>query len=394
MPTITREALYDEVWTDAVRTVAARYGISDVGLKKRCAAADIPVPERGYWAKLAAGKKVTRTPLPPRSPGAPDSVTFGKEAYHWNADPEVRLAEPVPEIPLFPEPIESVRARVERRVTKIPYVRDLASPWGSIRKLLEADEARREKQRTSKYPSPWDDPLFDSGFERRRLRVLNSLALGLAKAGAKLEISGKVARDLSVLVGSTRLGLTLDHPKAKPTRHGEWEARPGREDDLRLRIGGQEGRAEGYRAVWEDGAGSKLEAELTAIAIEIIVAGEIEHRAAARRHYEWQLERRRHWEDEVRKRREDAERKANERRLAEEKARRDLLFGQANAWRQAQDIRGFIAAVLGDPPKDRSPEHVQAWAAWAGAEANALDPLTSKTLVLPTGSNGPADNAH
>lgn len=225
--------------------------------------------------------------------------------------------------------------------------------------------------------------------ERRRLRILNSLALGLAKAGAKLEISGKVARDLCVVVGSTRVGLALDHPKAKPTRHGEWETRPGREDHLRLRIGAAEGRSEGYHAIWEDRESSKLDADLTAIVIEIIVAGEVEHRVAGRRHYEWQLEYRKSLEDEIRKRREEAERKAKERRLAEEKARRDLLLSQANAWRQAQDIRGFVAAVLEDRTGDLPSETVQAWAAWAGAEADALDPLTSKTLSLPDGLEPP-----
>lgn len=31
-----REALYDEIWTDPVITVAKRYGISDNGLRKHC----------------------------------------------------------------------------------------------------------------------------------------------------------------------------------------------------------------------------------------------------------------------------------------------------------------------------------------------------------------------
>lgn len=34
-----------------MRTLAARYGISDVGLAKACARADVPVDERGYWNK-------------------------------------------------------------------------------------------------------------------------------------------------------------------------------------------------------------------------------------------------------------------------------------------------------------------------------------------------------
>jgi hypothetical protein len=37
--------------------------VTDVGLKKICAKHRIPVPGRGYWAKVAAGKPVARQPL-------------------------------------------------------------------------------------------------------------------------------------------------------------------------------------------------------------------------------------------------------------------------------------------------------------------------------------------
>ena len=37
-----REALYDEIWTDPVITVAKRYGISDNSLRKHCKRLGIP----------------------------------------------------------------------------------------------------------------------------------------------------------------------------------------------------------------------------------------------------------------------------------------------------------------------------------------------------------------
>src|SRR5438128_12203764 len=64
-----REALYAEVWTDPVRTVAERYGISDVGLRKICIKLGVPFPPLGYWARLAAGKNVRVTALPPNDKG-------------------------------------------------------------------------------------------------------------------------------------------------------------------------------------------------------------------------------------------------------------------------------------------------------------------------------------
>ena len=61
----SREALYELVWSESTRTLAARFGISDVGLAKACKRTNIPTPDRGYWARVAAGQECQRTPLPP-----------------------------------------------------------------------------------------------------------------------------------------------------------------------------------------------------------------------------------------------------------------------------------------------------------------------------------------
>src|SRR5688572_1997446 len=45
--------------------VARRLGVSDVALAKLCRNATIPIPHRGYWAKVNAGQVVERMPLPP-----------------------------------------------------------------------------------------------------------------------------------------------------------------------------------------------------------------------------------------------------------------------------------------------------------------------------------------
>jgi len=48
---MTRRELYDLVWSEPMTSAAARLGFSNVGIAKLCRHADIPVPERGYWAK-------------------------------------------------------------------------------------------------------------------------------------------------------------------------------------------------------------------------------------------------------------------------------------------------------------------------------------------------------
>jgi hypothetical protein len=46
-----------------MQTLAQRYGISDVALKKRCKKHGIPTPGLGYWARVAAGQKMKRPAL-------------------------------------------------------------------------------------------------------------------------------------------------------------------------------------------------------------------------------------------------------------------------------------------------------------------------------------------
>jgi hypothetical protein len=61
-----REKLYEEVWKEPVLVVANRYGVSNVALAKACRKLAVPLPPRGYWAKVQAGRKPPpRPPLPP-----------------------------------------------------------------------------------------------------------------------------------------------------------------------------------------------------------------------------------------------------------------------------------------------------------------------------------------
>ena len=58
-----RQKLFDEVWATPVTKLAKGYGLSDVGLRKICVALDVPLPPRGYWQKLAAGKTIPKPAL-------------------------------------------------------------------------------------------------------------------------------------------------------------------------------------------------------------------------------------------------------------------------------------------------------------------------------------------
>jgi hypothetical protein len=58
---ITREELYQQVWTTSMSRLGAQYGVSGNGLKKICVRLNVPYLPRGYWAKLGAGINDART---------------------------------------------------------------------------------------------------------------------------------------------------------------------------------------------------------------------------------------------------------------------------------------------------------------------------------------------
>ncbi|MBA4418724.1 MAG: hypothetical protein C0392_12570 [Syntrophus sp. (in: bacteria)] len=61
---VTREELYNQVWSEPMTKLSLKYGLSDVGLAKICKKLNIPRPPRGYWAQKMAGQKISNMPLP------------------------------------------------------------------------------------------------------------------------------------------------------------------------------------------------------------------------------------------------------------------------------------------------------------------------------------------
>src|SRR5579872_5725828 len=102
---LSRKELYGLVWSEPMKTLSARFGISDVALKKTCARAQIPTPDRGYWAKKDAGKKTFQTILPARAPGMDDEVLVAGGSHYWYQSLSVEeILSSLPQPPEFPEP--------------------------------------------------------------------------------------------------------------------------------------------------------------------------------------------------------------------------------------------------------------------------------------------------
>lgn len=71
---LDRQKLFGRVWTVPVETLATEWGLSGRGLAKACKRLRIPVPPRGYWARVAAGQRPSRPRLPALPAGQAEEV--------------------------------------------------------------------------------------------------------------------------------------------------------------------------------------------------------------------------------------------------------------------------------------------------------------------------------
>ena len=172
---LTRQELYEKMWSRPAISLAEEFGISGRGLGKICSRFEIPVPPRGYWAKLAAGKHVTRIPLPTAKSDVPSEI----------------LIQPSAEGPAAALP-EQVRAEVtailENR-DQIQVPETLRSPHPIVKRWLGQKLERRKVDQLSGRRS---EPPLDAT-ERRKLRILSAIFSEIEKLGhAVKETSGEV----------------------------------------------------------------------------------------------------------------------------------------------------------------------------------------------------------
>lgn len=282
---LSRSELYDLVWSEPSSQLAKRFDISDVMLAKVCAAANIPKPGTGYWAKLNNGRKVERKPLPARPLGQSNYIIFGSRSAWESAaiDSGTEIVKPI-----FDESLDEVVARARALVEKAPVRKSLTNPHPEIAKILRKDEFQREKQERSRLRINLYQGVSHSKQGRRRLIVANSLLKTLDLCGAGSAKTRGDAEEWSIHIGSQVLPFILtdrDGSGRAALRGGDDEA------SLRLVISWWEP-PEGVTLEWSDSDGGALEGRIREIAEGFLVAAEVMYRDFEVSEYERLLERR------------------------------------------------------------------------------------------------------
>lgn len=363
-----RQELYDLVWTTPMKTLAAQLGISDVGLKKTCARANIPTPDRGYWAKREAGKPTVQIALPRRAPGMSDKVVVAGGSGYWRYDTaQEDLRGPLPSPPEFPEPLEVVRGRIAGVVGRVTVPQKVTNWHPVIDQLLKEDERNREDL----YRMPWNGPRFDSAVARRRLRLLNSLFFAAAKMDGKPTMSRHQPQCVYITFFQQHVGITLEHPARARGRNQQSTGDSTLLMSIRRSINTTE-----TISGWQDSAENKLEALMTEMTVEVILTAERQYRDSELRQHEWLVKRKAELEEQERQRQIAAEKAARERLRRIERARIDRLLKDAAALQQANIIRQYVDALrtLQTSKAMTSAEEFDRWMAWALEQADRIDP--------------------
>jgi AcrR family transcriptional regulator len=76
---LSRKELYRRVWSEPLTTVGKDLGLSSNALAKICNRLLVPYPTRGYWVKVAAGKRPEREPLPAAPEKASNQIVISTE---------------------------------------------------------------------------------------------------------------------------------------------------------------------------------------------------------------------------------------------------------------------------------------------------------------------------
>ena len=147
----TRRQLYELIWTDPVRTVAARLSLSGVGLAKTCHLNQIPIPPRGYWTRLRAGRHADRAPLPPRPLGKRNDIQLSRLTRTEWRTMVAALEKSALSPPIFDDSVPEMTERARQLVGVVTCSKHMGRCRPAITKVLEEDVYRRLRSSNSSH---------------------------------------------------------------------------------------------------------------------------------------------------------------------------------------------------------------------------------------------------
>ncbi|MDX2141840.1 MAG: hypothetical protein SFV19_00670 [Rhodospirillaceae bacterium] len=364
--TVSREALYDQVWTTPVDRLAESYGISGRGLGKICARLNIPVPPRGYWARKAAGQKVVKYKLPARSVGIPE---------------ETQIAPTPP--PTEPEKLspdmQTVFDEHKASERQIPLAKTLSNPHPFVARWLEVNRKEIADHRNRDWG--WKTERIDgTPLQKRRLLILSALFKEIERVGHHMkkendyqhsfyaEIQGqKVTFEVSERIRQVRRELTPEE-RASGWRDQKWRQEQVPTGRLRFRLLDTFW-LKGLKTDWIEDDQTPLESTLPEMVAALVTAGAMlaEHEKKRR-------------EEERLRQIEEHKRYKKEQERKRQAARWCHVLDMTKRWKQAAEASAFLDQLelkaRNETGGQNLPEALSEWLSWARQRMQDHNPMS------------------
>lgn len=349
--TVTRQELYEQVWTTPMTHLAKEYGISGSTLARICKRHRIPTPGSGYWMSKQHGKAPRRPPLPAAEDPELNTVNFSE----WTPPKKEKQVK----VEGFDSEIVALlKKELTAKPIKVPNaLRDPHPYLAAAMKEYQRLRRRSPALGTYEFSQHRVKTLVDVHVQsestmQRAFRLMDTLIKALEKRGFKVE---RPAYGTKVTVCGETFDIRLYEPSLQkphqktPEEKADERARrysfapkldhvPSGQLCLRLCVPTDVTRV---IAQWRDTKTRSVEDRLNDFIRRLLREADDDKRQRAeveRRHQE-QLEAERLRQEELELRRQE-----QEARLEEQKRVNDLL-AEVRAWRQSQEIQAYLAEI-------------------------------------------------
>lgn len=377
---LTRQELYDLVWSKPMMHAAKQFGISGVMLGRICNDRSIPRPPRGYWANLQSTsiKKQGRFVKPPL-PNLPEpdqsfNSLIRKEykdrdgARTDDFDPE-DLNDPIAPPPPPPsETLNEFRERIDAIFPELPAPETI-NRHPIVQKLLDYDVTLAALKRRG----GWESPNYQGETGKLALEWLNVLLHSFEFLGFGVLVRGKKHFTFQINF--------LGHNKQFVFFISESHLPPAQRKSQKRTL------SKTYCFRWDQETnlytkgGNYYEFEtittgaIKQIVMDVVMYDEKKYRERVVSNYEWMVDRRK---CQIEKREMEIQRAAaKKQRLLEQllASRLELMSDAVASMNEADQIRELIATLQTKSQSSKHPvKDMDRWVRWATHRANTIDP--------------------
>jgi hypothetical protein len=378
--TLTRQQLFERVWSTPIERLAREFNLSGRGLGKLCARHGIPVPPRGYWARKAAGQRVPQPALPEFDHPGRQTLSFDQATLR-----------PVGERPSKPEqhPLVAFEQEATNRLSvaeDLPLVHELVLKTQRLLKRAKRDPHGLALVQPGGLHVRVSRDRYD-----RALRIMEALLTAFVTRGFPLAVTPEGIR-VTILEVPLGFGVEeeLDAVEHRTTFTEQKLIDQGRRREVPTKDYLPSGRlalvitsVRGTRQRWSERTHRPEEALNTYIVGLVRAALTTQRQRVEAERLEQQRR-----DDERRRQKEARQLAESQRRWREEQGKVERLDRLRELWERHRQFK-TVVAELQDALGDVTPEsELGRWLDWAHEQVKQSDPLrwcrhrTGRVLTL------------